>query len=143
MSRQVGLDCGDQRASWRSSLGPGAGIGTHNKMHQCSFCPYTTYVTTNLNNHMRTHTGEKPFSCPLCTYCATTKDNLKKHYLIHTGEKPFACEHCQYRTTTKGYLKRHMLVHSNERLRRCTCAVCGYCAATEDDLFQHKAIHKE
>ncbi|XP_050686814.1 longitudinals lacking protein, isoforms H/M/V-like isoform X5 [Eriocheir sinensis] len=141
--QRVGLDCGGERASWSSSQGPGAGKGTHSKMHHCSYCSYTTYVTTNLINHMRTHTGEKPFSCPLCTYCATTKDNLKKHYLIHTGEKPFACEYCQYRTTTKGYLKRHLLVHSNERIRLCTCVVCGFCAMSEDDLLQHKAIHKE
>ncbi|XP_063864244.1 longitudinals lacking protein, isoforms H/M/V-like isoform X7 [Scylla paramamosain] len=106
--QRVGFDCGGQTASWRSSQGPGLGLSTHNKRHQCSFCSYTTYVTTNLTNHMRTHTGEKPFSCPFCTYCATTKDNLKKHYRIHTGEKPFACEYCPYRSTTKGYLKRHM-----------------------------------
>ncbi|XP_050687077.1 broad-complex core protein isoforms 1/2/3/4/5-like isoform X5 [Eriocheir sinensis] len=81
------------------------------KKHLCPYCPYSTSVTTNLRNHMRTHTKEKPFACPECPYRSTTKDHLTKHMCTHTGERPFACTHCPYRTVQKGTLKNHMITH--------------------------------
>ncbi|XP_045113654.1 broad-complex core protein isoforms 1/2/3/4/5-like isoform X5 [Portunus trituberculatus] len=81
------------------------------KQHMCPYCPYSTRVTTNLRNHMRTHTKEKPFACPECPYRSTTKDHLTKHMCTHTGERPFACPHCPYRTVQKGTLKNHIFSH--------------------------------
>ncbi|XP_064093078.1 zinc finger protein 513-like isoform X36 [Macrobrachium nipponense] len=81
------------------------------KVLRCSFCPYSTAFHTNLNRHVRTHTGEKPFACPHCPYTSTQKENLKTHIRIHTGEKPFACPHCPYRSSRNDSLKSHMLVH--------------------------------
>ncbi|KAK7077452.1 hypothetical protein SK128_017916 [Halocaridina rubra] len=100
-----------------------ASAGGGCKIHRCPYCSYSSYVSTNLQNHMRTHTGEKPYPCPKCSYSATTKDNLKKHIFIHTGEKPFPCSLCSYSTTTKGYLKRHVLaVHSDSTGDISVCA---------------------
>ena len=60
----------------------------------CSECPYKTYHISNLTNHMRTHTGEKPFSCQHCgeTFRFSGVRNL--HEKTHTGEKEYKCQYC-------------------------------------------------
>lgn len=83
------------------------------KLHHCPYCDYSSNVTTNLKNHLHTHTGEKPFSCPLCTFSFATKDRLTTHIRTHTGEKPFQCSMCAYRSSRKDSLKNHMLTHQS------------------------------
>ncbi|XP_066970417.1 protein abrupt-like isoform X17 [Macrobrachium rosenbergii] len=95
----------------KSSVGYPRSCHGRKKMHTCPFCPYATYITTNLHKHITTHTGEKPFACQLCPYRSNSKDNLRRHALIHTGEKPFSCNLCPYRSTHKSSVKSHMIAH--------------------------------
>ncbi|KAK3886142.1 hypothetical protein Pcinc_009719 [Petrolisthes cinctipes] len=90
------------------------GRGSIAKLHPCSLCTYKTTNYGHLMDHMRTHTGEKPFSCPHCSYRAAKKTNLKTHMRTHTGEKPYTCEHCQYRSVTRSALVRHLFTQHNK-----------------------------
>ncbi|XP_064092602.1 protein tramtrack, beta isoform-like isoform X13 [Macrobrachium nipponense] len=83
------------------------------KKHTCPSCPYSSNITTNFKNHLRTHTREKPFACTYCSYRSTTKDHLLKHMCTHTGERPYACPYCPHRSVQKGHLKAHILTHSH------------------------------
>lgn len=86
-------------------------VTTSSKIHQCPYCSYTSKKTTNLKNHIRIHTGERPYSCPHCPYRATQENNMKSHIRTHTGEKPYACNFCQYRAIKISTLRRHMQTH--------------------------------
>lgn len=52
-----------------------------NKKFNCSLCSYVSNQKVNLENHLRTHTGEKPFTCPHCPFRANVRSNLKRHVL--------------------------------------------------------------
>ncbi|XP_071514979.1 uncharacterized protein [Panulirus ornatus] len=105
----VGSGTESQMCGRKSRTGVWQGQDTTFKIRSCPYCSYSTSVATNLRNHMRTHTKEKPFSCSYCSYRSTTKDHLVKHICIHTGEKPYACPYCSYRAVQKGNLKNHIL----------------------------------
>ncbi|PFX15299.1 Zinc finger protein 527 [Stylophora pistillata] len=47
-----------------------------------------------LLEHLRVHSGEKPYKCSECNKCFRQGSTLNRHKKIHTGEKPHQCEVC-------------------------------------------------
>ncbi|CAL1272653.1 unnamed protein product [Larinioides sclopetarius] len=54
------------------------------RRHFCKSCSYSTYVKSNLNRHMRTHTGERPFVCKICGKTFTHSHHFKRHHSTHS-----------------------------------------------------------
>ncbi|XP_041664470.1 zinc finger protein 69-like [Cheilinus undulatus] len=91
-------------------------------MVNCSICNAGFPCRSQLDIHMRTHTGERPYHCSVCGRTFTQKGNLKRHSTVHTGEKPFSCVVCGKRFSSKQDIKRHLTVHTAQK--QFSCSVC-------------------
>lgn len=88
--------------------GLAGGVSSTRKGKKCPYCSYETSVKSNMDKHVMTHSGERPFACLYCPFKAIQRTNLESHMRRHTGEKPFACSLCPYSTTRKSILKEHV-----------------------------------
>lgn len=77
----------------------------------CRFCSKAFSSPANLESHLRTHTGERPYGCSICGKKFSQFWNLKIHKNIHTGERPYQCLLCPERFSDPSNLKKHQKRH--------------------------------
>ncbi|KAF8925176.1 hypothetical protein BGZ58_001067 [Dissophora ornata] len=99
-------------------------IGSGKACYSCDWqgCPRMMKPFTKrhkMYNHLRTHTGERPFRCPVpgCDKKFSRPDSLTTHTKTHSNVRPYIC---QVKGCTKAYyharsLKKHELAHESKQ----------------------------
>ncbi|XP_069956082.1 protein krueppel-like [Cherax quadricarinatus] len=114
--------------------------GRPDRIFTCKICNRSFGYKHVLQNHERTHTGEKPFECKECHKRFTRDHHLKTHMRLHTGEKPYHCTHCDRQFVQVANLRRHLRVHTGERPY--SCELCSSRFSDSNQLKAHMLIHK-
>ena len=109
--------------------------------HQCEICQKYFYRMGDLNRHLKTHTGEKPYVCSTCGGRFAQKSHLQSHQAAHSDERSFKCNICpdERYFKTKSALNRHTKFHYEPK--HC-CVLCKKKFHTSSGLKAHeKRLH--
>ncbi|XP_045584351.1 uncharacterized protein [Procambarus clarkii] len=105
----------------------------------CGECGKTFSCNANLRDHIRLHTGERPFICSECGMSFAQRSNWRLHKRVHTGERPYMCGICGKTFSRSSHLPGHMRVHTGERPY--SCEQCEHSFASAQALKNHARTH--
>ena len=81
---------------------------TGEKPFNCDFCDYRSASKAGLRYHIRTHHDQKSLiTCVTCGYKAYNTYILTQHLRKHSGDKPFRCDECALQFSVKASLNHH------------------------------------
>ena len=75
----------------------------------------TTITADTLNTkNVSGPDANSKFHCDICMKLFVSKRNVQRHMLSHTGEKPWMCEFCFKRFRQKPHLEQHVNIHKGK-----------------------------
>ncbi|XP_026764219.2 transcriptional repressor CTCFL-like [Galleria mellonella] len=115
------------------------GIGKSRIFH-CKCCDYSSRRVKDMQSHIVTHNGERPFPCSLCDRTFTQQSSVQAHqesahqiYFIET-----TCEICGKFIRGRNAVYKHMRRHKDEGYQ---CDICKKILKTKCTLRSHLVRH--
>lgn len=110
------------------------------RSYQCDICGRSFSEKRNVDDHRRTHTGERPFVCETCGKSFAQRSSMKIHWKqMHESIKSHKCQYCDKSFIRRCHLVAHLTHHTG--VRNYVCAVCGKAFLRSGTLKGHTAVH--
>ncbi|XP_036318411.1 zinc finger protein 2 homolog isoform X1 [Rhagoletis pomonella] len=128
------------------------GIGGGAAKFQCEQCPRRCVTSENLEAHLRTHQGLKPFLCKDCGRSFNNGNHFRRHVRDVHGPRPveltFICpvEGCgkffnREASCKMHYRLKHNPAIANRKPKSLVCEDCGKTFPTNSKLIEHRYKH--
>ena len=87
------------------------------RTYACTFkgCLRVYQSLDTLNRHMKTHSNDRKHRCVHCGKEFSFTHHLKEHIRVHTGEKPYVCKYagCSKKFKQTGEFSAHKKTHKD------------------------------
>ncbi|XP_069483323.1 zinc finger protein 131 isoform X8 [Ambystoma mexicanum] len=113
------------------------------KIHVCQYCDKQFDHFGHFKEHLRKHTGEKPFQCPNCHERFARNSTLKCHLTAcQSGigakkgrKKLYECQVCNSVFNSWDQFKDHLVLHTGDKPNHCT--LCDLWFMQGSELRRH------
>lgn len=82
---------------------------------RCPYCPKVYFWKSQMEQHARSHTDERPFRCEQCPKTFKHRFNLNFHSKIHKSGSRRRCDYCTWDFRGENELAVHILIHHRDR----------------------------
>lgn len=110
----------------------------------CPVCGAVLSPKTNLNVHLRTHSGVRPYACVLCNNRFRQKAHLMKHFRCSHNQKqpPHVCPFCKFESNSSNDLYRHIAGNHSQEVTPATYSRPGPLSSKQKRAAQQQAYEE-
>ncbi|KAJ8921121.1 hypothetical protein NQ315_013591 [Exocentrus adspersus] len=109
------------------------------KVHMCEICQRGFKRREHLYQHVKLHTGFRPYICENCSKAFMRKEHLLRHSTLHSGQKNFTCNICEKSFSRNDNLLKHKKTH--EKQSSYVCEICQKHFVMKHYYNAHKLTH--